>query len=83
MRKGIYLRKLMKQAENVFIYVCKKTDSTIYDGKWINIDEAGIDIFDKENRNRMDTIIEKRKFSTDWKDDLYIGSIFDPFIYGG
>ena len=80
MRKAIYLRKLMKQAENVFIYVCKETDSTIYDGKWINIDEAGIDIFDKKNRNKMDTIIEKRRFSTDWQDYLYIGSIFDPFI---
>ena len=29
MRKAIYLRKLMKQADNIFIYVCKKTDSTI------------------------------------------------------
>ena len=80
MRKAVYLRKLMKQAENVFIYVCKQTDSTIYDGEWVNIKKSGIDIFSKDNRRRMDFIIEKNKFSTDWLDDLYIGSIFDPFI---
>jgi hypothetical protein len=80
MRKAIYLRKLMKQANKIFIYACKKTDSTIHDGEWVNIEKSGIDIFDKENLERMNTIIEKRKFSTDWQDDLYIGSIFNPFI---
>lgn len=84
MNKKTYFKKMLKNINNIYVYIGKNP---------IKIDRKNKKhrLLLTSNRKRMDEIIEKNNWSTTFlgwslsenfteKNDLYIGSINEPFI---
>ena len=78
MKKGTYLKKLIRQSDKTYIFVCSGNTC-----RWVDIEKDNINIWSKDYQSQMEDAIEKRKYTYDCLDRLWIGSKYNPFIYGG
>ena len=86
MNKKTYFKKMLKNIDNIYIYVGKNPIKIDRNNK-----QHRLLLTSKKYRKRMNEIIENNNWSTtflgwslieefDEKNDLYIGSIKEPFI---
>jgi|TARA_B100000900_G_C20430163_1_gene654598 2-keto-3-deoxy-galactonokinase len=75
MRKENQLKKLIKKATGVYVYVISGGNA-----RWVNVEKANIDIFNTDG-SYIDWIIEKNIYKMDYTGkNLFIGTYLNPFI---